>query len=194
MNDCGTVSYERVDCFNIITLVLSHWKASLWARVVNYINHDVISENNHNSNIFVSLIFLRPNIEPLDFWAVLWAVVVTSFVIKFLCMGTKCLILLLPPPVMSYRTQVRARQVSSLWKKYKWSSIFLRYQSWFSWIFVSPGFLHDSYWRAWSALSVCRSSFTVVPLPDILSGSWWIFWSHTEHSFDTVLHYTEGEN
>lgn len=32
-------------------------------------------------------------------------------------MGTKCLILLLPSPVMSYRTQVRARQGSSLEKK-----------------------------------------------------------------------------
>lgn len=51
------------------------------------------------------LIFLRPNIDLLDFWAVLWAVIVTSFVIKFLCMGIKCLILLLPSPVMSYRTQ-----------------------------------------------------------------------------------------
>lgn len=58
-----------------------------------------------SETLYYCLIFLRPNIEPLDFWAVLWAVVITSFVIKFLCMGTKCLILLLPSPVMSYRTQ-----------------------------------------------------------------------------------------
>lgn len=55
-----------------------------------------------------SLIFLSPTIEPLDFWEVLWAVGVTNFIIKFLVMGIKCLILLLPSSLVSYRTQVRA--------------------------------------------------------------------------------------
>lgn len=55
-----------------------------------------------------SLIFFSPTIEPLDFWEVLWAVGVTNFIIKFLIMGIKCLILLLPSSQVSYRTQVRA--------------------------------------------------------------------------------------
>lgn len=53
-----------------------------------------------------SLILLSPTIEPLGFWETLWAVGITNFVIKFLCMGIKCLILLLPSSLVSYRTQV----------------------------------------------------------------------------------------
>lgn len=60
-------------------------------------------------------------------------------------------------------------------------------------IFMSPGLLHDSYWRARSALSVHSAGFIVVPLPDFRSGGWWIFWSHTEHSVGIVLPYIKGE-
>ncbi|XP_059207583.1 E3 ubiquitin-protein ligase RNFT1 [Centropristis striata] len=53
------------------------------------------------------LIFLSPTIEPLGFWEVLWAVGITNFIIKFLFMGIKCLILLLPSSLVTYRTQGR---------------------------------------------------------------------------------------
>ncbi|CAL8266773.1 unnamed protein product [Merluccius merluccius] len=53
------------------------------------------------------LIFLGPRIEPLGFWEVLWAIGVTNFIIKFLVMGTKCLILLLPSSVLTFRSQGR---------------------------------------------------------------------------------------
>lgn len=53
------------------------------------------------------LIFLGPNIEPLGFWEVLWAIGVTNFVIKFLVMGTKCLVLLLPNSMLTLRKQGR---------------------------------------------------------------------------------------
>ncbi|XP_068577476.1 E3 ubiquitin-protein ligase RNFT1 isoform X2 [Cebidichthys violaceus] len=53
------------------------------------------------------LIFLSPTIEPLGFWEVLWAVGITNFIIKFLFMGIKCLILLLPSTLVTYRTQGR---------------------------------------------------------------------------------------
>lgn len=55
-----------------------------------------------------SLIFLSPTIEPLGVWEVLWAVGITNFIIKFLYMGVKCLFLLLPSSLLTYRTQVRA--------------------------------------------------------------------------------------
>ncbi|XP_020486894.2 E3 ubiquitin-protein ligase RNFT1 [Labrus bergylta] len=57
--------------------------------------------------LYYCLIFLSPAIEPLGFWEVLWAVGVTNFVIKFLCMGMKCLILLLPSSLVTYRAQGR---------------------------------------------------------------------------------------
>ncbi|XP_005740405.1 E3 ubiquitin-protein ligase RNFT1 [Pundamilia nyererei] len=57
--------------------------------------------------LYHCLILLSPTIERLGFWETLWAVGVTNFVIKFLCMGIKCLILLLPSSLVSYRTQGR---------------------------------------------------------------------------------------
>ncbi|XP_041864381.1 E3 ubiquitin-protein ligase RNFT1 [Melanotaenia boesemani] len=55
--------------------------------------------------LYHCLIFLSPSIEPLGFWEILWAVGVTNFIIKFLFMGIKCLILLLPSSLVTYRTQ-----------------------------------------------------------------------------------------
>lgn len=55
--------------------------------------------------LYHCLIFLSPAIEPLGFWEILWAVGVTNFIIKFLFMGIKCLILLLPSSLVTYRTQ-----------------------------------------------------------------------------------------
>uniref|UniRef100_A0A3Q3W6S4 E3 ubiquitin-protein ligase RNFT1 n=1 Tax=Mola mola TaxID=94237 RepID=A0A3Q3W6S4_MOLML len=57
--------------------------------------------------LYYCLIFLSPTIEPLGFWEVLWAVGITNFIIKFLFMGIKCLILLLPSSLVTCRTQGR---------------------------------------------------------------------------------------
>lgn len=61
----------------------------------------------YQETLFYCLIFLGPTIEPLGFWEVLWAIGITNFIIKFLTMGVKCLILLLPSPVVTYRCQGR---------------------------------------------------------------------------------------
>lgn len=57
--------------------------------------------------LYHCLIFFSPTIEPLGFWEILWAVGVTNFIIKFLFMGIKCLILLLPSSLVTYRAQGR---------------------------------------------------------------------------------------
>ncbi|XP_061559288.1 E3 ubiquitin-protein ligase RNFT1 isoform X2 [Phycodurus eques] len=57
--------------------------------------------------LYNCLLFLSPTIEPLGFWEVLWAVGITNFIIKFLCMGIKCLLLLLPASLVNYRVQGR---------------------------------------------------------------------------------------
>ncbi|CAB1352517.1 unnamed protein product [Coregonus sp. 'balchen'] len=54
----------------------------------------------------VNLIFLSPAVEPLGFWEVLWAVGVTNFMLKFFFMGFKCLILLLPSNLVTFRAQL----------------------------------------------------------------------------------------
>lgn len=57
--------------------------------------------------LYHCLIFFSPTIEPLGFWEVLWAVGITNFIIKFLFMGIKCLILLLPSSLVTYKSQGR---------------------------------------------------------------------------------------
>ncbi|KAK3522216.1 hypothetical protein QTP70_032802, partial [Hemibagrus guttatus] len=54
-------------------------------------------------SLYYCLILINPQVEPMDIWEVLWTVGVTSFIVKFLFMGLKCLILLLPTCVMVYR-------------------------------------------------------------------------------------------
>ncbi|KAM9729337.1 E3 ubiquitin-protein ligase RNFT1 [Menidia menidia] len=54
--------------------------------------------------LYHCLIFLTPTIEPLGFWENLWAIGITNFIIKFFFMGIKCLILLLPSSLVTYRT------------------------------------------------------------------------------------------
>nr|XP_057944253.1 E3 ubiquitin-protein ligase RNFT1 isoform X1 [Doryrhamphus excisus] len=57
--------------------------------------------------LYNCLVFLSPTIEPLGFWEVLWAVGITNFIIKFFFMGIKCLIVLVPAALATYRTQGR---------------------------------------------------------------------------------------
>ncbi|XP_038846100.1 E3 ubiquitin-protein ligase RNFT1 isoform X3 [Salvelinus namaycush] len=57
-------------------------------------------------SLYYCLIFLSPAVEPLGFWEVLWAVGVTNFMLKFFFMGFKCLILLLPSNLVTFRAQL----------------------------------------------------------------------------------------
>lgn len=54
-------------------------------------------------SLYYCLILINPHVEPMDLWDVLWTVGVTGFIVKYLFMGLKCLILLLPACVMVYR-------------------------------------------------------------------------------------------
>ncbi|KAM9385454.1 E3 ubiquitin-protein ligase RNFT1 [Pholidichthys leucotaenia] len=59
----------------------------------------------YTETLYHCLILLTPTIQPLGFWEILWAVGITNFIIKFIFMGIKCLILLLPSSLVTYRTQ-----------------------------------------------------------------------------------------
>ncbi|KAK7925433.1 hypothetical protein WMY93_007743 [Mugilogobius chulae] len=59
------------------------------------------------AQVFHQSYFPRPTFKPLGFWEVLWTVGITNFIIKFLTMGIKCLILLLPSNTVTYRSQGR---------------------------------------------------------------------------------------
>ncbi|NXL93792.1 RNFT1 ligase, partial [Alectura lathami] len=59
----------------------------------------------HSQALYYSLIFLNPTVDSKNFWEVLWIVGVTDFILKFLFMGLKCFVLLVPSFVMSYKSK-----------------------------------------------------------------------------------------
>ncbi|NXS53699.1 RNFT1 ligase, partial [Brachypteracias leptosomus] len=58
-----------------------------------------------SQSLYYSLIFLNPTVDVLDFWEVLWIVGITDFILKFLFMGFKCFILLVPSFMMSFKSK-----------------------------------------------------------------------------------------
>ncbi|XP_010869018.1 E3 ubiquitin-protein ligase RNFT1 isoform X2 [Esox lucius] len=81
--------------------------------------------------LYYCLIFLSPAVQPLGFWEVLWAVGVTNFILKFLVMGFKCLILLLPSNLVTYRAQGRwfmlVEEVGQVYQSLAPSPLWFRY-------------------------------------------------------------------
>uniref|UniRef100_A0A8D2QI01 E3 ubiquitin-protein ligase RNFT1 n=1 Tax=Zonotrichia albicollis TaxID=44394 RepID=A0A8D2QI01_ZONAL len=59
----------------------------------------------HSQALYHSLIFLSPTVDFMNFWEVLWIVGVTDFILKFLFMGLKCFILLVPSFIMSFKSK-----------------------------------------------------------------------------------------
>ncbi|XP_060115059.1 E3 ubiquitin-protein ligase RNFT1 [Heteronotia binoei] len=59
----------------------------------------------YDTLLHYSLIFLTPHMDFMDFWEVLWIVGITDFVLKFLFMSFKCIILLLPCLIMSFKAK-----------------------------------------------------------------------------------------
>ncbi|XP_037598408.1 E3 ubiquitin-protein ligase RNFT1 isoform X2 [Cebus imitator] len=59
----------------------------------------------HSQSLYYSLIFLNPTLDHLSFWEVLWIVGITDFILKFFFMGLKCLILLVPPFIMPFKSK-----------------------------------------------------------------------------------------
>ncbi|NWH60857.1 RNFT1 ligase, partial [Geococcyx californianus] len=59
----------------------------------------------YSQSLYYSLIFLKPTVDFMNFWEVLWIVGVTDFILKFLFMGFKCFILLVPSFMMSFKSK-----------------------------------------------------------------------------------------
>nr|XP_010305405.1 PREDICTED: RING finger and transmembrane domain-containing protein 1 [Balearica regulorum gibbericeps] len=58
-----------------------------------------------SQSLYYSLIFLNPTVDFMNFWEVLWIVGVTDFILKFLFMGFKCFVLLVPSFMMSFKSK-----------------------------------------------------------------------------------------
>lgn len=53
-----------------------------------------------------SLIFLKPNLETLDFFDLLWIVGIADFVLKYITIALKCLIVALPKIILAVKSKV----------------------------------------------------------------------------------------
>ncbi|XP_072099004.1 E3 ubiquitin-protein ligase RNFT1 isoform X1 [Mobula birostris] len=56
-----------------------------------------------SQSLFYCLIFVHPSVDPIGFWDALWIVGTADFILKFLSMGFKCLVLLMPSSLMSFK-------------------------------------------------------------------------------------------
>ncbi|MED6241719.1 RING finger and transmembrane domain-containing protein 2 [Ataeniobius toweri] len=52
-----------------------------------------------------SLIFAKPNLNGFDFFDLIWVVGITDFVLKYVTIGLKCLVLFLPKIIMAFKSR-----------------------------------------------------------------------------------------
>ncbi|NXD39969.1 RNFT2 protein, partial [Copsychus sechellarum] len=58
-----------------------------------------------SQQLYNSLIFLKPNLDRLDFFNLMWIVGIADFVLKFLTIALKCLVLALPRMVLAVKSK-----------------------------------------------------------------------------------------
>ncbi|XP_031193503.1 RING finger and transmembrane domain-containing protein 2 [Mastomys coucha] len=58
-----------------------------------------------SQQLYSSLIFLKPNLETLDFFDLLWIVGIADFVLKYITIALKCLIVALPKIILAVKSK-----------------------------------------------------------------------------------------
>ncbi|XP_071671986.1 E3 ubiquitin-protein ligase RNFT2 isoform X2 [Patagioenas fasciata] len=59
-----------------------------------------------SQQLYNSLIFLKPNLERLDFFDLMWIVGIADFILKYLTIALKCLIVALPKIILAVKSKV----------------------------------------------------------------------------------------
>ncbi|XP_049475539.1 RING finger and transmembrane domain-containing protein 2 [Panthera uncia] len=59
-----------------------------------------------SQQLYNSLIFLKPNLETLDFFDLLWIVGIADFVLKYVTIALKCLVVALPKIILAVKSKV----------------------------------------------------------------------------------------
>nr|XP_045221973.1 RING finger and transmembrane domain-containing protein 2 isoform X3 [Macaca fascicularis] len=59
-----------------------------------------------SQQLYNSLIFLKPNLETLDFFDLLWIVGIADFVLKYITIALKCLIVALPKIILAVKSKI----------------------------------------------------------------------------------------
>lgn len=66
----------------------------------------ILNEHLDSLNLLHSLIFLKPNLETLDFFDLLWIVGIADFVLKYITIALKCLVVALPKIILAVKSKV----------------------------------------------------------------------------------------
>ncbi|XP_049553566.1 RING finger and transmembrane domain-containing protein 2 isoform X4 [Orcinus orca] len=59
-----------------------------------------------SQQLYNSLIFLKPNLETLDFFDLLWIVGIADFVLKYITIALKCLVVALPKIILAVKSKI----------------------------------------------------------------------------------------
>ncbi|GAB5579083.1 E3 ubiquitin-protein ligase RNFT1 isoform X1 [Prionailurus iriomotensis] len=59
-----------------------------------------------SQQLYNSLIFLKPNLETLDFFDLLWIVGIADFVLKYVTIALKCLVVALPKIILAVKSKI----------------------------------------------------------------------------------------
>ncbi|XP_049619230.1 E3 ubiquitin-protein ligase RNFT2 isoform X1 [Syngnathus scovelli] len=82
------------------SVLVALWMALFLSGNVAYVYYAFSQEELYNS-----LLFSKPNLDTFDFFDLMWAVGITDFVLKFVTVGLKCFILVLPGILLAFKSR-----------------------------------------------------------------------------------------
>ncbi|KAJ6659064.1 hypothetical protein lerEdw1_019367 [Lerista edwardsae] len=91
---------EQVSLKEKRSVLVVFWILAFLAGNTLYLLHTFSSQQLYNS-----LIFLKPNLEKLDFFDLMWIVGITDFVLKYLTIALKCLVVALPKIILAVKSK-----------------------------------------------------------------------------------------
>ncbi|XP_004910560.1 RING finger and transmembrane domain-containing protein 2 isoform X2 [Xenopus tropicalis] len=105
--------------------------AAIWIVVFLMANTLYLLYSIQSQQLQYSLIFLKPNLDNLDFFELMWIVGISDFVLKYITVSVKCLVLALPRIILAVKSKgkfyllieelsqlVRSLVPIQLWYKY----------------------------------------------------------------------------
>ncbi|MBN3284529.1 RNFT2 protein, partial [Polyodon spathula] len=82
------------------SVLVSFWIVAFLAGNTFYLYYTFSSEELYNS-----LIFVKPNLDDVDFFDLMWVVGITDFVLKYFTMSLKCIVLVLPRVLLAFKSR-----------------------------------------------------------------------------------------
>ncbi|XP_078237767.1 E3 ubiquitin-protein ligase RNFT2 isoform X10 [Pogona vitticeps] len=96
----NSILREQVSLKEKRSVLVVFWIVAFLGGNTLYLLHSFSSQQLYNS-----LIFLKPNLEKLDFFDLMWIVGITDFVLKYLTIALKCLVVALPKIILAVKSK-----------------------------------------------------------------------------------------